>query len=297
MEQSDEQRQELLKAKLGQLHDWQPPDLVPSIGPGDPEAFQEFRAKINAVAERCFERLRSYSDDVVEVLANETEADPNDVRADWDQFMRAEIRQLEKERPPWFAGGFGHPDYQADFAYWARMPHFTVSEVTCLSVGVDPRHIPHDRLERISNAKDPENLWQAMAFLRDRHELLQRRFGRGLRDRRVSAWDLVTWAMQMDFEMPEEFLGLLKRYHLAAEVGLAVAGTPKKTDKREIDKIAQLFTAMAIACYGHRPGAARNTSTSDIASLAADLGLEISDDTIRKYLRIGGEFIPDDWEP
>ena len=72
--------------------------------------------------------------------------------------------------------------------------------------------------------------------------------------------------------------------------------TAKRPDKREVDKIAQILTAIAISELGYRPGAKRSPIPKEIADSAANMGLEISDDTIRKYLKIGASFLPDDWE-
>lgn len=70
-----------------------------------------------------------------------------------------------------------------------------------------------------------------------------------------------------------------------------------KPDRREIDSVAQLFTAMAIDYLGYRPSDARSSIPKEIAELAASMGMTISDDTVRKYLKLGAKFIDPAWEP
>jgi hypothetical protein len=71
--------------------------------------------------------------------------------------------------------------------------------------------------------------------------------------------------------------------------------TPAEPDKREIDKIAQLFTAIAIDAYGFRPDQKRSPIPKEITDIAARLGLSVTADTVRKYLKRGASFLPPDW--
>lgn len=135
-----------------------------------------------------------------------------------------------------------------------------------------------------------------MKFLQDRYELLQRRFGHGYRDRTVGAADFLGWALRIDLEMPADLRELLKRYHMRSSVSQAAAAAPERTDKREIDKVAQLVVAMAIDGYGYDPDARRSAIPKEIADAAAKYGAEIHPDTIRKYLRIGASFLAPDWK-
>jgi len=43
--------------------------------------------------------------------------------------------------PNWMLGGFGHPEYVADFEYWGQMAKFELHEALLLSVGIEPRHV------------------------------------------------------------------------------------------------------------------------------------------------------------
>ena len=61
--------------------------------------------------------------------------------------------------------------------------------------------------------------------------------------------------------------------------------------------IAQLFTAMAIDQLGYNPRDSRGPIPKEIAEIIAEMGLAVSDDTVRKYLRIGSRQIPSEWKP
>lgn len=298
MDDLDHDRLTLLEDKLGRLRDWKPPELVETFGPHDPSVFHAFGDRVDQLRAQITERLVELSDDQIEVLGDPSLPDPSNLRANWADYASAEVKKLEGNEPPWFAGGLGHPEYQADLKYWARMESFSLSEATCLSLGIDPKHFTSDKLDRYASG-NVDDLWPSLTFLVQRHEMLQRKFGRssGIRDRSIDALALIVWARKVDLEMPHGFREDLERYHLNRHGDAGGTYQPKKPDKREIYKIAQLFTAMVMDSYGYRPGAARNKATKDVANLAASMGLEISDDTIRKYLRIGGEFIPEDWTP
>lgn len=292
IQELDDQRQALLAAKLGRFIDWRAPQLAPTIGPSDPSAFDAFEVVVQSVTETCTDRLRSYSDDEVRALAMSNAEGVSELQKSWDALATSDIRRLERREPPWFAGGFGHPDYQADFTYWAKMPHFSLAEITCLSVGIRPDSFSEDYLERLLKRRR-DDLWAALRFLGDRYEQVTRQFSR---TKPVPAAYFATWVVQFEIDIPEQLLDLLKRYHLAG-VGYPVAEEePKRESKREIDKIAQLLVVMAIDGYGYDPKAKRSGIPGEITNAAAEYGIGIHADTIRKYFRIGSNFISPDWK-
>lgn len=147
MTKLDPRRQALLEEKLGRLLDWHPPEFVSEVGPNDPTPVNDYRRNIDMVTGQCSARLEAYPDEVIELLSETAPTNDNPHVVEWREFAAKSIDTLNRFPPQWFACGLGHPDYRADYAYWAKMPHYTVSEATCLSVGVEPRHYPHARLE------------------------------------------------------------------------------------------------------------------------------------------------------
>jgi hypothetical protein len=126
--------------------------------------------------------------------------------------------------------------------------------------------------------------------------LVARRFDPESCGSRVDPKSLVTWIVHFEVEVPSPFLDRLRTFHKPANPNTPHQQIRASTDKREIDKIAQLITAIAIDDYGYDPDGVRNTAPGEIADLAAEMGLEIHPDTIRKYLRIGATFLPTDWK-
>ena len=110
----------------------------------------------------------------------------------------------------------------------------------------------------------------------------------------ITPRELFNWFEVVQLEIHPEFKSM---YLQEAAASTEPERVPPKTDKREIDTICQLFAAMAIDQLGYDPKSQRSPIPKEIAELAASMGLSITDDTVRKYLRRGASFIPEDWEP
>lgn len=294
MKTLDADRQKLLERKFGRLLSWEPPPIQRTVGPFDLTPFREFDGKRRELIHRCERRLEQFTDAQIEILQQPTTTEHAELHRTWKAFVDVDIDRLKDNSPPWYAAGLGHPDYAANFDHWSKASYYSIPEIVSLSVGVEPGYFDGRTIEKLLNEK-AESLKPVLRFFMARFDLIKREFDPQQHGWRVNPKEFLTWAERFEVEVPEEFLDRLRRLHRVVP-GENTASS-KKQDKREIDKIAQLFTAMVIDIYGYRPGASRSNATSDVQKLAASLGLEISDDTIRKYLRIGGEFIPEDWAP
>lgn len=301
----DADRLGLLKEKLGKWLSWQQPIIVQTIGPFDPDVWVRFGELHRSVADLCVSWLQSSSDErIATVLRNRNvrspgfgQTDPRDPQArEWFSLCEGKLADLTRLLPPWYAGGFGHPDHVADFEYWSRMPQLSVGELTCLSVGIEPTEYPDTNLRDLCKSKDRAKFCKPQQFILLRYEQLKRKFDRHGHDRSVSPAEFLDWVKQFEFPVHPEFLDLLRRFHDQPDEGKASIKV-LKTDRREIDSIAMLFTAMAIDQLGYAPGQARSPIPKEIGQLAAELGMTITDETIRKYLRIGEQFISSDWKP
>ena len=290
----DPARHELLRAKFGRYLDWRVPLIENTVGPFDPSVFDRFDARRRSLVDSAVSKLLSYTEEEIEVLAapGRRDAPP---KVDWGNFLDHNLYRLKESEPPWYAGGFGHPDHVADFEHWCKMPRFTVEEAVYLSIGIEPGHLAEKFDRRGRNRDERATAWPTLIFLFRRHEQLNRQFDSQGHGWHVQPLDFLDWARSVEFQAHPEFLRLLERYHCRPKAPAAAPSRPP--DKRAIDTIAQLFTAMAIDSRGYRPGDARSPIPREIADLAASMGLEISDDTVRKYLKIGASFIPEDWKP
>lgn len=301
----DADRMGLLEEKLGKWLSWNRPEIVQTIGPFEPEVWDRFGEVHRSVVDRCVDWLRSSSDErIAIVLRNRSirppgigQRDQRDQEArEWFSLCAEELADLNRTLPPWYAGGFGHPDHVADFEYWSRMPLHSVSELTCLSVGIEPAEYPNKKLMDLCQSNDRPKFWSPQQFLLLRYEQLKRKFDRYNHNGTVLPRDFIDWAEQFEFEVHPGFFAPLKRLHLR-EDSAASAISERKQDKREVDSVAQLLTALAIDQLGYVPGQARSPIPKEIGEMVASLGMTITEETIRKYLRIGAGFISPDWKP
>lgn len=304
--EADPHRRQLLKAKLGALLTWQKPALVRTVGPFDPAAFDPFDAKRQALITECVDKLADYADDQIartaEVVASHRMGfltEPRDSRKDvgreWQDLLVSEIASLLRKTPDWYLGGFGHPDHVADFDYWTKMSSFNLAELTCLSVGIDPREFSLKRFHDLSASKERHQFCKPLEYVVRQYELLLREFGSYSPADLVEPEDFIAWSDQVALDIHPAFLGPLRRLHPGVPTDPAAPN--QKQNKREVDTIAQLFTAMAIELFGYHPGHARSTAPKDICEVAASLGITITEETILKYLRRGATFISRDWKP
>ena len=294
----DPKREKLLKAKLGDLLAWKKPQIVETVGPYDPTVFDGYDALLQRVIAECTKALAGYTEAEIEILAGKPD-EVHQVRFRWSALMIDEIRRLNRNRPPpWYAGGFGHPGYAADFEQWSKMASFTIHELLCLSVGVDPGSFSGKSIAETAALPKLkfDGLWPALQLLVRRREQLMRQFSPGEHERRVRPEPFIFWAEKVAFDVHPEFLRLLRRYHVEEAIEPPATVAPSRQDPREVDTIAQLFTAMAIDQLGYDPKAVRSPIPKEIAEIAASMGLEVSDGTVRKYLKLGASFIPKDWK-
>ena len=284
----DPTRLRLLQAKLGSLSEWKKPGIVQSIGPFEPDAFDDFDARRTKLIEECCERLRGYDEAGLASITGSS-GNRDGPGREWHAFMAGDIDRLTRRMPPWYAGGFGHPSHLADFEYWAKMPSFKVAELTCLSVGINPGEFPNDVLVALVEKFD--DLFEPVKFLVRRYEQLRRKFDPSHRNWSVSPRDMLDWTAQVEFDVHPQFLGRLRQWHGPREAARSTTGTNRPVDRREINSIATIIAIIAIDKMRYVPGANRSEIPKKISDLAAQHGIAISQETVRKYLSLGASFL------
>ena len=297
----DPVRQKHLEAKLGKLLTWSKPNIFESVGPYDPGPFEKYDATRREHISECVEELKRYTDEQVAIISDKSQSDPQGIRDVWGSFGGDHLKRFRSYNLPWYAGGFGHPDYQADFKYWSKMSYFSIDEILCVSIGIEPKYFSASKLKELA-AENQSELWPALAFLVQQREQLRREFASGRYSPPVHPAEFIKWVDKVNFVVVPEFLTLLRTYHgggaTAPRTGAQPSDTaPKKQDKREVESIAQLFTAMAMEYFGYNPNDVKSSVTKEITDLAASMGMSLSDDTVRRYLRMGGSYVPKDWIP
>jgi hypothetical protein len=67
---------------------------------------------------------------------------------------------------------------------------------------------------------------------------------------------------------------------------------PSDLGTRERNTLLKLIMGMAIACYSHDPLANRTSTATAITGDLHTVGIDIDDETVRKWLREAREFAP-----
>ena len=221
------ERLTLLQGKLGNLLDWQVPQLKQTVGPFDPAAFNEYDERRKKLIDACVEQLRSYTDNEIDEIVQSLKKGDEDSHG-WRKFSDKEIYYFRDRPLRWYVGGFGHPDHVADFDYWTKMPHFSVLELTCLTIGINPSEFEKRDLDKLISSSDRPKFFHALQFLLLRYEQLWRTFGSS----GSHPLSFVTWAKKVEFVSHPAFIEPLRRYHVTPKPADG-AVSPKKQDQRE----------------------------------------------------------------
>lgn len=281
----------ILRREFGRLYEWVKPDILKTVGPFEPAVFEEYDVNIQSLLSECFGFLKNSTDVELEAISSTYRVEETGARDAWRAMFANKFKELKKDEPFWAAGGFGHPDYVADFEYWGRMPSLTVSEAVSFSLGVEPKHLDYLISAEESLVHDIAN---PLIFAQRRAEQFKRQFHIISSTHKIKTPQLLEWVTAVDLDVHTQALEVLERFHGSCP---KVVPPSKSPDKRELESVAMLFTVMAIDHLGYDPKAKRSPVPKEIADLAADIGLSVTDDTVRKYLKLGARFIPDDWEP
>ena len=194
------------------------------------------------------------------------------------------------------------------FAYFARMDHWTGSEAVSLLLGDDPRLAlqkrPGDSRSRLQNTREYNEL--AVLFDRSQDKIgFSHRYDPAL---------VIEWATFNDIPVPAKLVEFVEKYKDPLQDWDPITGwmAPRHGHNLEADQppsknenalglhpktkasLLKLTAGLAVRGYGYNPNAMRNETVSDIERDLQALGIPLSDDTIRKWLRIACEEI--DWE-
>lgn len=145
--------------KFGDLLDWEIPDIKDIVGPFEPEIFLEFNNRRLLLIADCQREFLLQDDIDLPVISDQESPDDEDKRKLWWEYRRKEIDILRSDIPPWFAAGFGHHDYEADFEYWSQSRYFSHAEALCLSLGIEPKHFEEKQLVFLEERAKKTELW------------------------------------------------------------------------------------------------------------------------------------------
>jgi hypothetical protein len=220
----------------------------------------------------------------------------------WQRGQYENAETFARTLYPVCAAGLGAPRLMADFGHWSKSAYFKLEEALWLSSGLDP-----DAIYRTKDIRAPAGTGKLHAidtFVGRRRELLRREFNPNGYETRVSAADLNAWIKRVDFDVHPGFADMLA-VKCARDAGAKadrngsgreLANHSGRTDLRELQSLSKLLVAIAIREYGYRPDDARSPIPKEIEAIADELGLEVSRETILKYLRLGASYLPADWQ-
>ncbi len=228
---------------------------------------------------------------------------------------------------------FNEPSAAADFDHYCRADHWTLDECVALSLGKDPKRTNwnsvqgylrisrfakdyeklRDLVERaaeVGQLSDPVRPCSYLAWAKEKKIALSAElFSRAVNsDLFAESWperlhrQLAEAEVQtrMYKQVAEDLRSALKDAHAKIESLLQLRNTPqvdltsKPSSTKERDSLLKLSIGMAIGGYRYDPYQTRNAATREIRDDLQALGLGMDDDTIRKYLKQGGELIPRD---
>ncbi|MFK5979541.1 MAG: hypothetical protein QM488_11705 [Rhizobiaceae bacterium] len=282
-----------MRKKFGDLLEWEKPTIQKTVGPFQPDEFDEF-SKLLA------ETIAAFRAKLTEMSGDEKIHIPDSVEEKkhseaWGSFRSDEVVRLRRKRPHWVAGGFGHPDYVADFRYWGQMAEYELHEALLLSVGVEPRHFSEKTLDEISKKIDKDTLYFALEYLAKRREQFRRKFPVGY-DKwfPISPRNLKAWFDEISLDVHADFYGELER-RFPIKTAKVESKFEKDISSQERETLLKLIAAMSCEQYNFDPEAIRNTATSSIRDDMETVGLSMDSNTIRKWLKEAATLVPKEY--
>lgn len=220
----------------------------------------------------------------------------------WASKKRAMIKTEFGEVQGWLGLQFFPEKFPAKFDHWAKAAFFTMDEAVWLSLGLEPV----TELDRLLKPAGRTSVADSAAskFVKDHFMLFARELNPHHHKGSFQASTILTWINRVELEVHPGYRRMLElMVNRASKDDMtpipAQGQTPAKDEKvegREKTSLAKLLLAMAITEYGYDPTARRSPIPREIQDIAARLGLEVSQDTIRHYLQLGARHLPPDWK-
>lgn len=166
------------------------------------------------------------------------------------------------------------------------MPAVTLKEAVALTLGVEPQRFGGDLLPGL--AKDFDTLGSeglVTHFIGQRYELMRRQFDPGsVNNVIIPMIELKGWVIETGIELPPDF----RRYILKGDYAVPDTQVKSISDHRARG-MAMLIYAIAVAKFGYDKNKPRNSAVPQMMQIVDEMGLNLSEDSIRRYLKIGAE--------
>ncbi|PTV94061.1 hypothetical protein C8J27_110112 [Rhodobacter aestuarii] len=298
---------ELIEAALGEVALWARPVSFQSVGPAFPEVYDRFEAERAALRDKLARRLALLSLEELRSIPFASDAprlnplfDPQGRFAE----LFHEIDDLKVRLPQDFLGAWAIAGKQIDLDYWSAFRSVTLEQAVFLSLGRDPREASYDIICQSYGRSEEAD--EVLLFLEDRYELIANAMGCDpvAPEAQINLTDFHAWIEEVAICVDPAFRATLRtRFAAPEDSGRILAPVSEALDQKQVldqrerNSMAKLLTAIAIDAYGYDPDASRSKLPKEIEGICALLGLEVTTDTVRKYLRLGKQFLPKDWKP
>ena len=180
---------------------------------------------------------------------------------------------------------------KTDFTYWARMSLWTIEQATALLIGEDPDAVIDASGLSASCPTETRERYQSIFRLLDSHI---RASGIGLNQ---PPTEIIDWALHSKVDPPQALVDAVRAQGRSLiQKRAQEASEEKPLGERERNTLLRIIIGMAIGGYGYDPAAGKSDSAPTIFKDLDKLGLEGTDQTIRKKLRDASQLLPGDWK-
>lgn len=200
------------------------------------------------------------------------------------------------------------PYLPADLEHWSKTSYWVPFEAACLTLGYGPILIENSSVEQLNS--EPETL----ELLKKRFQLTARAVESGTIRRQAPPHDWIKWFSEMGIPIADGLanlvaevpnfgnLGFVPISNIQAENIMSGIDSLKQsidgsmTEPRnpssvakEIQSLERIVITMAIAGYGYDPLSRRSAIAKELSDDAAKNGIQLSEDTARKYVNRAAE--------
>lgn len=288
---------------LDDKYHWSPVDHPPILGPEFVPFHQKMLAEFREFRFSIRHKLESMSyGDLSSSFDSKGVAQSPELKG-WQDKISGNLKSRYSGMPSMFTAGLGKPGQMANVGYWSKMSFLTIDEVLWLSVGLEPSASEEqlDREPRVGVVEIPP-----VVFLRRRQEQLKRGINTRGYGQNFDGKTIFDWVTRVGFDIHPRFREVLRlmnaafptaAHEITAQSEVINLAKVKGPDRRESKSLSTLILAMAIDHYGFDPDAGRSAVPKEIADLMAGLGLDMTQETVLKYLRMGRHHLPKGWKP
>ena len=154
---------------------------------------------------------------------------------------------------------------------WSKKSHWTLEEAAALMIGARPDALTPQLREYL-----PIDIAHKFETLCD---LLRRKFGE-----RVPPPELLDWAELIGEEIPAALISAIQSRTPGAK------RTPRQSDEAKVKKtLLKIILGIAVDKYAFDPRRNHNATAKQISGKLEEMGLKVSQDTVRDYLTEAAE--------